>query len=258
MTDILISDFVVVLMIFLRVVAIMVASPVFGHKSIPVLAKIFLSIVIAYIVFMTIDTSKFSVDLNLISLSVYAVKEIITGLIMGYILNFVFWGVAYAGNFMGFDIGLMFAQVANPFDDTQNNVLSEILFFAAIMIFILINGHHYIISGVVASFSVIPIGKYTINQSVLYLMVKYSFAVFTIAVKIASPIMAAFFLVHIAAGIIAKVIPNIQVFFVFQPLKLGLGILMLSTTIPFFIYAIKMLLHNYEHQLFELVKAMGS
>jgi len=258
MTDILISDFIMVLMIFLRVVAILVAAPVFGHKSIPVLAKIFLSIVIAYIVFMTVDTKTVTFDLNMVALTVYAVKEIITGLIMGYILNFVFWGVAYAGNFMGFDIGLMFAQVANPFDDTQNNVLSEILFFAAMMIFIIINGHHYIITGVVASFSVIPLGKYTINQSVFYLIVKYSFAVFTIAVKIASPIMVAFFLVHIAAGIIAKVIPNIQVFFVFQPLKLGLGIIMLATTVPFFIYAIKILLHNYENQLFELVKAMGT
>lgn len=258
MTDILIYDFVYVLLIFLRVVAIFVASPVFGHKAVPVLTKIFLAIVIAYIVFLTTNNRNLTFDLNLVSLIVYSFKEILTGLIMGFILNFVFWGVAYAGNFMGFDIGLMFAQVANAFDDSQNNVLSEIFFFGAILVFFLINGHHYVITGVVASFAVIPIGKYTINQPVFLLIIKYSFAVFTIAVKIASPIMVAFFLVHIAAGIIAKVIPNIQVFFVFQPLKLGLGFLLLTTATPFFIYAIKILLQNYEQQLFELVKAMGS
>lgn len=257
MSQILISDFVIGLLIFIRIISMFVSAPVFGHKAIPPIVKVGLSIVITYIVFLTLDKSKIVLEINLISLIVYALTEVITGLAMGYILNFVFWGVAYAGSLIGFDMGLMFAEVLNPFEDDQNNVVGEILFFATVMIFILINGHHYIITGLVASFNVIPLAKYAINESVIQLFIKYSFAVFTIAVKIASPILVSFFLIHLAEGIIARVIPNIQIFYVSQPLKIGLGVAMITALIPFYVYAIKNLLQGYESQLLQLIKGMS-
>jgi flagellar biosynthetic protein FliR len=88
-------------------------------------------------------------------------------------------------------------------------------------------------------------------------VLKYSFAVFTIAVKIASPILVSFFLIHIAEGIIARVIPNIQVFFISQPAKLAIGFAFLSSLIPIYIYIIKNLLSNFETQLQEIIKAMS-
>lgn len=258
MTDILIADFIIVLFIFLRIAAMIFAAPIFAHNSIPILAKIFLALVIAYITFLTIDKSKINVDLNLITLIIYSIREIITGLIMGYVMNFIFWGVSYAGTYIGFDMGLMLAEVLNPMEEIQNNIIGEVFYYSAILIFILINGHHYVISGVVASFEVIPLGKYVINASVYQLLLKYSFVVFTIAVKIASPIIVSFFLIHLAESIIARIIPNIQIIFVTQPLKSGLGILLIIALIPFYVYAIKNLLQNYESNLLELIRAMGS
>ena len=257
MTEILVFDFIVLILIFLRITAMFIAAPIFGHKAVSPMIKLSLSLILAYIVFLTIDKSAVSFELNLASLVVYSVKEIVTGLIMGYILNFVFWGISFAGHLIGFDMGLMFAEVLNPFEEMQNNVVGEILFFATVLLFLLINGHHYIITGLVASFSAIPLAKYTINEPVYQLIIKYSLTVFTIAIKIASPILVAFFLVHLAEGIIARVIPNIQIFFVSQPLKIGLGLTMIITLIPFYIYAIKSLLYGYENQLLELIKGMS-
>ncbi|MBI1938172.1 MAG: flagellar biosynthetic protein FliR [Ignavibacteriales bacterium] len=258
MTEILVFDFVVVLLIFLRVAAMFFAAPVFGHNAIPPIVKMSLSILLAYIIFLTIDKSKISVNLNLAALVVYSLREIITGLIMGFVLNFVFWGVSFAGSLIGYDMGLMFAEVLNPFEENNNNVIGEVLFFTTVMIFILINGHHYIITGVAASFNAIPIAKYTVNEPLIRLLIKYSFAVFTIAVKIASPILVSFFLVHLAEGIIARVIPNIQIFYVSQPLKIGLGVVMMTSLIPFYVFAIKNLLQSYEYSLLEIVKSMGT
>ena len=258
MTEILVFDFVVVLLIFLRVAAMFFAAPVFGHNAIPPIVKMSLSILLAYIIFLTIDKSKISVNLNLAALVVYSLREIITGLIMGFVLNFVFWGVSFAGSLIGYDMGLMFAEVLNPFEENNNNVIGEVLFFTTVMIFILINGHHYIITGVAASFNAIPIAKYTVNEPLILLLIKYSFAVFTIAVKIASPILVSFFLVHLAEGIIARVIPNIQIFYVSQPLKIGLGVVMMTSLIPFYVFAIKNLLQSYEYSLLEIVKSMGT
>ena len=257
MTEILINDFIILLLVFLRISAMLFTAPIFGHKALPPLAKIAFSLILTYIVFLTIDRSIVKFDINLAALVIYSMKELITGLIMGFVLNFVFWGVAFAGHYIGFDMGLMFAEVLNPFEDNQNNVVGEVLFFTTVMIFLLINGHHYIITGLVASFSVIPLAKYTINEPVYQLLIKYSLTVFTIAVKIASPILVSFFLVHLGEGIIARVIPNIQIFFVSQPVKIGLGITILITLVPFYVYAIKSLLHGYENQLLQLIKGMS-
>lgn len=258
MTEILVFDFVIVLFIFLRVAAMFFAAPIFGHNAIPPPVKMALSILLAYIIFLTIDKSKISININLATLVVYSFREIITGLIMGFVLNFVFWGISFAGSLIGFDMGLSFAEVLNPFDENHNNVIGEVLFFTTVMIFILINGHHYIITGVAASFDAIPIAKYSVNEPLIKMLIKYSFAVFTIAVKIASPILVSFFLVHLAEGIIARVIPNIQIFYVSQPLKIGLGILMITSLTPFYVFAIKNLLQSYEYSLLEIVKAMGT
>ncbi|MCK9279921.1 MAG: flagellar biosynthetic protein FliR [Melioribacteraceae bacterium] len=258
MTDILVTDFIIVILIFTRIIGVFSTAPIFGNRAIPIFAKIGLSIVISYIVFLTIDTSKIVVDPNLFAIAFLGAKELLTGIIMGFIVNFVFWGISFSGFLIGFDMGLMMSEVMNPLDDTQGNVMGEILFYAAVMMFFIINGHHYIITGVVSSFAVIPIGKYTINEPVFNLLVKYSFMVFTIAVKIASPIMVSFFLVHLAEGIIAKVIPNIQVFFVTQPIKIGLGLVVIIAVIPFYIVVVKYLLQGYEYQLLELIRAMGA
>lgn len=258
MTNILIADFIILLFVFMRIVGLVFSAPLFSHNSIPVLAKIFLALIIAYITFLTIDKTKINAEINLITLTLYSMRELITGIIIGYVMNFIFWGVSYAGTYIGFDMGLMLAEMLNPMEEIQNNVIGEILYYTSILIFILINGHHYVISGVVASFKVIPIGKYVINDSVYQLLIKYSFIVFIIAIKIASPIIVSFFLIHVAESIIARVIPQIQIMFVSQPLKSGIGILLLIALVPFYVYAIKNLLEGYETNLLQLIRAMGS
>jgi flagellar biosynthesis protein FliR len=257
MTDILVGDFVIVLFIFLRIISMIVSAPVLSDAAIPTLAKIFFALVLAYISFLTIDKSKIIVDLNLISIAINGTKEVITGFIMGFTLNFVFYGISYAGTLIGWDMGLMFAEVLNPMDETSNNIVGEVIFYVAMLVFLMINGHHYIISAIVASFKVIPLTKFTVSEPLVQLIVRYSFSVFTIAIKIASPIIVAFFLVHLAEGIISRVIPNIQIFFISQPVKIGLGFAFLAALAPIYVFVLKSLLQSYEDKLMEIIKVMS-
>ena len=257
MINIPVADFVIVLLIFMRIIAAFVSSPIYGHKAIPALVKVFLALIISYIVFLTIDKTKIQIEFNLAWLFVNAIKEFLTGLVIGFSLNFIFWGISYAGMLIGFDMGLSMSTVLNPMDDSSGNVIGDFIYLTAILIFFLINGHHYLISGLVYSFAVIHIGKFTINQPVYDLLIRYSGAVFIIAVKIASPILVSFLLVQIAEGIMARVIPQMQIFFVAQPLLIGIGFTMLITLAPIYLYVIKYLLKGYEYNLVSLIKAMG-
>ncbi len=257
MSNILVGDFLIVLFIFIRVMSMMVAAPVLGNTAFPMMAKVFIAMIISYLTFFTIDKAEIVINLNLIFIAVMAVKEVVTGLIMGFVVNFIFYGVSYAGYLIGYDMGLMSADVFNPSQEMSNNVVGEFIFQAAIILFILINGHHHLITAVTSSFQIVPIGKSGITEPLIQALVRQSAIIFTIGVKIASPIMVSFFLIHVAEGIISRVIPNIQIFFVSQPVKIGIGIVFLSILVPVYIYAIKNFLNGYEDQLSEIIKSMS-
>jgi flagellar biosynthesis protein FliR len=155
-------------------------------------------------------------------------------------------------------MGLSIAEAFNPMDETESNVLGEAIYMMAILVFFLINGHHFLVRGLAYSFTVIPIGKYSVSKSVYDLLIKYSASIFVIAVKIAAPMLISFFLINIGEGIITRVIPQMQIFFVTQPLKLGLGFVFLAASTPLIIFAVKGLLRSFEDNLFILIKAMGN
>ncbi|HED06983.1 MAG TPA: flagellar biosynthetic protein FliR [Ignavibacteria bacterium] len=252
-----VGEFVIVILIFLRIISTFISAPIYGQLVVPILIKIFLSMIVAYIIFLTIDKSNIVVETNIIWLMTNGIKEIITGLIIGFMLNIVFHGISYAGNLIGYDMQLSMASSLNPFDATSNNDIGQILFFGIVLIFILINGHYYIISALIYSFSVVHIGKFSISEPAFLLLVKYTGTVFVIAFKIASPIIVSYFLVYLAEGIMTKVIPQMQIFFVSQPLIIGIGFVLLAGLMPVYVYVMKFLLEDYENKLTLLIKAMG-
>jgi flagellar biosynthesis protein FliR len=257
MMNILINDFVIVLFVFLRIVPIFFVAPFFNSTTIPGTVKVFLSLIIAYIIFFSIKNYTFDINQGLLALALIGLKEVVTGLIIGFSINLVFYGISYAGLLIGFDMGLSMAQAFDPTLETDTNVIGQMFDYVALLVFITINGHHYVIRAISYSFQLVPIGAVSVNQSVYELLVRYSAGVFVLAIKIASPIMISFFLIHVAAGITARIIPQMQVFFVIQPLQIGIGLFLLATFSPILVYIIKVVLENYENGLFELVKALG-
>jgi flagellar biosynthesis protein FliR len=257
MSTMLLSDFVILLLIFVRIISSFTAAPIFSNSAFPTVPKIFIAFLIAYIVFSMTDKSKVVVEFGTWFLVSNVVKEAIVGLLIGFALNMVFYGISFAGSIIGFEIGLSAAEMFNPLEENQTNVIGEAIYFAAMLIFLLINGHHYLIRALYTSFSIVPIGKYVVNKPVFDILMKYTASVFVIAIKIAAPILVSYFLINIAEGIVAKVIPQMQVFFVTQPMKIGLGFAMLAMVIPTYVYVIKGLLRSYEESLFQLIKAMS-
>lgn len=257
MSSILIADFIVVLLIFVRIISAFSSAPIYNHQAIPAVVKVFISLVISYIIFLSANTPKIQIEMNLVWLAVNVVKEIISGLIIGFSINMIFYAVSMAGSLIGFDIGLSMSQVFNPVDGMGSNVIEEMLYFLAILVFFMIDGHHHLIRALVYSFTVIPIGLYTINRNVYDTFMILTTSIFVIAVKIASPILVSYFLINVAEGILSRIIPQMQVFFVTYPVKLGVGFIMLATLVPLYVYLIRAYLYEFEERLYSLIRIMG-
>lgn len=258
MTDILVVDFVKGLLIFLRISGMLFSAPIFGNTSIPSSAKIFFSIILAYIIFFTVGNIDFDPNTqNIIPLVLLGVKEVITGVLIGFMLNFIFYGFSYAGLLIGYDMGLAMAQMFDPATETDTNIMGQTMLILATLVFLLINGHHYLIRGIAYSFNIVPIGTFHMSQGLLDAIIKFSTGIFVLAVKIASPIMVSFFLLHLGSGIVARVMPQMNIFFVVQPLKSTLGLVILIALTPVYVYLIRNLLMAYEDKLLELIKAIS-
>lgn len=257
MTDILVTDFITGLFVFIRISGMIFTAPIFSSSTFPKLAKVVIALSLTYILFFLVEDYQFDYDKGLIWLGLIAIKEVITGMIIGFVVQFVFYAINYAGMLIGFDLGLGMAQAFDINTEANTNLLGQVMNTFALIIFILINGHHYLIKAISLSFTVIPLGEYVVKGNVMDTMILYSASVFILAVKMASPIIVSFFLLHIAAGIMARINPQMNVFFVIHPLKMGMGFALITIIAPIYIYIMRNLLENYENKLFEIVQELG-
>jgi len=257
MLDILINNFVTFLFIFLRMLGMFIAAPLYGTSLLPTTIKILLSIFLAYIVLISLNIKAPVIELTYWHISFTAAKELIVGMMIGFFMQLIFWGVTYGASLMGFDLGLSMAQLFDPTQDLSIDVVSRLFNIFTILIFLLMNGHIFLVSAVYQSFKIIPISGFNYTKLTNQVLVKQAANVFIIAVKIASPIMVTFFLINIAEGIMSKIIPQMQVFFVLYPLRIGIGFLLISMSMVYFFYIIKELLKLHERNLFTLMRAMG-
>ncbi len=256
MTEVFISNFITGVMIFIRIGAMLVFSPIYGNTAIPMMARLALALILSYLVFFNVPVYPFSADDNLLLLVLFGIKEALVGVTMGFVLGFVFQGISFAGLLVGRDMGLAMSSMFDPITGDDGNIIATLLSMAAGIVFILINGHHFIIESLAYSFKVIPLGGFKVTGSAVNLIIKFSGSVFILAVKISSPIIVAFFLVHIASGIISRVSPSFQVFFVLLPLKIGLGIFLMILVMPLYVYLFRNLILEYEDKLLEILKVI--
>lgn len=256
-----ISQFVVGFLIFVRVMTLFGFAPLFNDSGVPTTTKIGVSILLSYILLTAHGASPFtdvSAQLTLGSLVVFVLREVIVGLAIGYALTMVMAGVEFAGYLIAMDMGLSMASIFNPDLNDQVPVIGQMLNITALLVFLLIDGHLFLIEALKGSFDVIPLASFAglFSQGFVQLMIHLTGVVFVIAVKIAAPVMAAMFLTTMGLGILSRVVPQMQVFVFSMGLKVGVGLLMLAGTVPMFVFIIKKLLQQFEGQTYALLQLM--
>ncbi|MCF8240178.1 MAG: flagellar biosynthetic protein FliR [Melioribacteraceae bacterium] len=257
MIEIAVSNFLFLVLIFLRVSGLVFTAPFLSDSRFPIKAKIGLSIILAYIIFYSMPEIEMPADDSIISIIFIGVKEVLVGLIIGFVMNFIFWGISFAGSLIGFEMGLAMAQAFDSTTEIENNIIGTVLSFLALLIFVLINGHHYLIQSIIYSYKLIPMSGIKLTENFFDLLIKYSAGIFVLAIKISSPLIVSFFLLNIAAGIVSRIIPQMQVFFVLQPLQIGLGLFLLILLIPIYVYFMKNTLELYEFKLMNIIKSIA-
>ena len=162
-------------------------------------------------------------------------KEFMIGLILGYISYLIITAIYLAGQMIDMHIGFGMVNVLDPVSNIQIPVTADLYFILTLLIFLAIDGHHLLIYTLSESFSRLPVGSTIIMEKPLFDSVVRLFgSVFVISFKIAAPVTAAILVVDVALGVIAKAVPQVNVFIVGLPIKILIGLLVIFLTLTAF------------------------
>ncbi|TKJ42242.1 flagellar biosynthetic protein FliR [candidate division LCP-89 bacterium B3_LCP] len=246
-------------LIFLRIASALAVMPFFGYRGIPVIAKAGLSITIALIIFPGVQTPAgwTGADLGLFVFISLAVAEIVTGILVGMVTHFIFYGVELSGQYLGVQMGFGIVNVVDPSTEQQISIIGQLQYLFAILIFLTFNGHHFLLAGLQETFSTVPVGGFGPDSGLLTIFIKLMGDLFVAGIKIAAPVMAAILLSEVALGIVARTVPQMNVFIVGFPLKIGLGLLALALSMPMFVYILKLLWKNFQSDWWQFIGLLG-
>ncbi|MFP4163360.1 MAG: flagellar biosynthetic protein FliR [Chitinispirillaceae bacterium] len=216
------------LLMFVRVVTMIFLLPIFGAQNIPAQIKVALSLLFTTALFSTQLAvgfpqlpSTFSVGMFVLMVS----KEAMVGLAVGFAASFLFAAVQFAGKLIDTEMGFGFVEMADPITDQSTTVLGQFQVVIFSIFFLLFNGHYFMLVSIQKSFELIPLMGATFPGDRMSAHILGMVAdIFIIALKLAAPIFVTLLLTELALGIVARTVPQINIFFVGLPLKIFVGI----------------------------------
>ncbi len=217
-----------------RVAGVMIAAPLFGQSHIPAQVKVMLALMFGYFLFPLVSTQTLALDPGLLPLVMMGLRELVFGLIIGFLFQLVFLGVQYGGGLLGYQIGYALVNVIDPTTSENVPIIGQFKMIIATLIFFIIDGHHTILQALFESYSVVPLGHVAFRPPAIEEVLKLSGSVFAIGIKVAAPVLVTLFITDIVLGIVARTMPQLNLLIVGFQVKIGVGLLMLVISLPIF------------------------
>lgn len=223
----LVPSFAAYLLILTRVTAFFVTLPLFSYRAIPTTQRIIFGALLAWMMVYAIDAPDLEINGAFLLL---IVKEAMTGLFIGIIAFIVMAAIQIAGGFIDFQMGFAIANVIDPQTGAQSPLLGQFFNSLALLLLLALNGHHMLLDGIFYSYQFIPMDQLwpAFGEERLIEFVVRTFAIsFAIAFQMSIPIVATLFLVDLALGITARAVPQLNIFVVGFPIKIGVSFIVL-------------------------------
>ena len=216
-------------LLFVRLLPIVALTPLFGGRNAPQRYRIGLTVVFTVVLLPT-----FVPELPQVGIAEYGVllvKEALIGLTIAVFLVVLFEMLAAAGAFIDLARGATIANVLDPSTQQQSSIASVFLLQLFLVLFFSLGGARLLLRALGESFVVAPPGRplpprFTAEGGV-EAMAGLLGDLFVVAVQLAAPVLVVMFLLDVALGLINRVAPQIQVFFLGFTIKASIGLLVL-------------------------------
>ena len=248
------AELEVFFLIFIRMAAFFSIAPLFGRQNVPKYIKIGFSILLAVLLYNTLNVPSSNNIEGIYSYAQKIIIELLVGLILGFVSFAMFTAIYIAGQLIDMQIGFGVVNVLDPLSDIQEPLTSN---FYCMVIFLTFRGHHMLIKTLFESYKYIPIGNVEFSDGVVSEAIVILGNLFIMGFKIAAPITAAIIIADVAMGVISRTVPQFNVFVVGMPLKIAIGLLIILITMPIFVELISSHFYDMDKEMFNFIRGMS-
>ena len=219
-------------LVFSRVGTMVMALPALGEATVPPRARLALALGLTLVMAPVVGASyPANAAGNVLVLVGLIVSEILTGLAIGLLVRMMLSAVHVAGNVIATQSGLAFSQTFDPNQGTQSALLSMFLSLLAVTLIFATELHHLLIAGIEHSFTLFPPGKLPATGDLATFAIQTVSGLFATGLQMAAPFLVFGLIIYAAAGVISRMMPQLQVFFLAMPLNILAGFVILGLTL---------------------------
>ncbi len=246
----------VFLLILGRVGGLVAAAPFFSSLAVAYPVRVLLSVALAFSL-LPLTKGLPVASLSGASLWVGLANEFLIGILLGMLGQLFLAVLQLSGQLMGFQIGFGVINVIDPQTQVETPVLSTFKGLLGILIFLLMNGHHWFLEALAASFEIAPPGRSHISPLVFSFFLDLSASIFVWGFQLAAPVILVLVVTDVLLGITGRAAPQIHVLIVGMPLKVLLGVFVLSASFTILVPGIRRLLEHFRVTLWKLLPLLG-
>ncbi len=217
-------------MVFARVGAIMMLLPGIGEQAVPPRVRLSLALLLSLTLFPLVGGTLPAVPDTVSGLIGGIIREILIGLLIGGVLKLFFSSLAIAGEIVSLQTTLGFSQTASPMEAQPSTSLSTFLTLMGLTLVFATNLHHLFIGAIFGSYELFAPGRDLPVGDAGTLAIQTVGRSFALGLQLAAPVLIFAIVFNIATGLVGRLMPQFQVFFVASPLSVifGLSIFALS------------------------------
>ncbi len=257
--DILQGQVAAFLLVLTRSSGIFFISPFLGSMNISLKIRACAAILVAVIIFpVVVKMYTIHAPATTIMFAFTVVKELFIGWLIGLIGYITLAAVNMAGKIMDMQVGFAVVQMMDPTTQQQSGMIGTFLNNLTLIYFVVTNGHYVILSALAESFRIIPIDSMVWNDSLPQLMIDLTAGIFINGMKIAMPVTFAILLTNVGLGILARTMPQMNIFVVGIPMQLMIGTTMISMVLPFYILFLDVIFNEMYANISIALKALGN
>ncbi|HEX3018377.1 MAG TPA: flagellar biosynthetic protein FliR [Caproicibacter sp.] len=226
-------NFTLLLLIFVRMSGCVLFNPILGRKNIPTIVRVALSLMLSFFTYPYVPPQTLQINSPIVFI-VCAVKELLIGFLVGFIIQMIQSIIIMAGEQMDMQIGLSMSKIYDPQSNVSMPLSASLINAMFMLIFFLTNSHLTLIEVFVRLGAAVPYGDKLISSNI-YQNIVASFGLMLIyAAKLSLPIIAVEMISQMGIGIMMKAVPQIDIFTIEIQLKLIIGFIVIMVLVPSF------------------------
>jgi flagellar biosynthesis protein FliR len=219
-------------LVLARVTPLFVLAPLFSSKMLPVRVRSVVAVALA-IGLTGIATRGQHIPTDALSVAGLVVVQLLVGLAFSFAVGAVFAAIEAAGALGDAVSGFSYGSMIDPINGNQGGVLAGLYGLVGLALFIAIGGDAWTLRGLARTFTLVPLthGPHIASMAA---GVEQAFgSIFVSALEVAAPVILALLITDVSFGMVSRVVPQLNVFAVGFPMKVGVALLVVAASLPF-------------------------